>query len=86
MLGAEGPAAVVDAGPPGLDVLEPAGNLVELPVLDEPVQGWQPEKALPFAVAASRMAIAHQRTINPGISAEKVLALMEQDKIAVKEL
>lgn len=50
------------------------------------LQGWQPEKALPFAVAASRMAIAHQRTINPGISAEKVLALMEQDKIAVKEL
>ena len=39
MLGAEGPAAVVDIRPPGLDVLEPAGDLVELPILDEPCPG-----------------------------------------------
>lgn len=49
------------------------------------LQGWAPEKTLPFAVAASRMAISHQSTINPGISAENVLALMERDGIKVKE-
>lgn len=49
------------------------------------LQGWPPEKSLPFAVAASRMAISHQSTINPEISAENVLAVMERDKIAVKE-
>ncbi|MCI8653587.1 MAG: winged helix-turn-helix transcriptional regulator [Angelakisella sp.] len=50
------------------------------------LQGWPPEKTLPFAVAASRMAISHQSTINPGISAENVLAVMEQDGITIKEL
>ncbi len=49
------------------------------------LQGWPPEKALPFAVAASRMAIAHQNTINPGISAENVLAVMERDRITIAE-
>lgn len=42
------------------------------------------EEALPFAVAASRMAIAHQHTINPNISAENVRAVMEADHITVK--
>lgn len=50
------------------------------------LQGFPPEKALPFATAASRMAIAHQQTINPGISAENILAVMERDKITVKEI
>ena len=38
---------------------------------------------VPFAVAASRMAISHQSTINPEISAENVLAVMERDEISV---
>ena len=50
------------------------------------LQGYPPEKALPFAVAASRMAIAHQNTINPNISADNVLAVMEQDQITVKQV
>ncbi len=50
------------------------------------LRGWPPEKALPFAVAASRMAISHQSTINPNISAENVLAVVEQDHIKVQQL
>ncbi len=49
------------------------------------LQGWPPEKTLPFAVAASRMAIAHQNTINPNISAENILAVVEGEHIAVRE-
>ena len=47
MLGAEGPAAVVDIRPPGLDVLEPAGDLVELPILDEPCPGLLEQEGYP---------------------------------------
>ena len=47
---------------------------------------WQPEKSLAFAIAASRMAIAHQSTINPGINAENVLEVMERDGIVVKSI
>ena len=50
------------------------------------LRGDPPERAIPFAVAASRMAIAHQNTINPNISADNVLAVMEQDQITVKRL
>jgi len=50
------------------------------------LQGYPPEEALPFAVAASRMAICHQNTINPGISADNVRALLEEDEIKVKRL
>lgn len=45
-----------------------------------------PEKALPFAVAASRMAISHRSTINPGISAQAVAAVMERDGITVERI
>lgn len=44
------------------------------------------EKALAFAVAASRMAIAHRRTINPHINAGSVTAVIEKDEITVIRL
>lgn len=50
------------------------------------LQGFPPEKALPFATAASRLAIAHHQTINPAVTAENVLAVMERDGITVKEI
>lgn len=50
------------------------------------LQDYPPEKALPFAVAASRMAISHQNTINPSISAENVAAVLERDEIIVKKM
>lgn len=47
------------------------------------LQGDPIEKALPFAVAASRMAISHRNTINPDISRSAVAAVMERDEITV---
>ena len=46
--------------------------------------GCSPQETLPFAVAASRMAISHQNTINPGISAKNVRAVVERDGLAVE--
>lgn len=50
------------------------------------LRGDPPEKALPFAVAASRMAISHRNTINPEISKKAVEAVMERDEITVTPL
>ena len=47
--------------------------------------GLSPEKTLIFATAASRMAISHQNTINPNISAENVWAAAERDGLTVEE-
>lgn len=48
--------------------------------------GLPPEKTLLFATAASRMAISHQNTINPNISAENVWAVAERDGLTVEEV
>lgn len=50
------------------------------------LRGDPPEQALPFAVAASRMAIAHRSTINPDISEQAVMSVLERDEIAVTRL
>lgn len=50
------------------------------------LRGDPVEEALPFAVAASRMAISHRNTINPDISAQAVAATMKQDEITVTQL
>lgn len=50
------------------------------------LRGEPIEKALPFAVAASRMAISHRNTINPDISAAAVAELMTRDEITVTPL
>lgn len=50
------------------------------------IKGEPPERALPFAVAASRMAVAHRSTINPDITEKAVEAVMERDEIVVTRL
>ena len=50
------------------------------------LRGDPPERALPFAVAASRMAVSHQCTINPDISKQTVMSALERDGIAVTRL
>lgn len=46
--------------------------------------GLSVEKTLLFATGASRMAISHQNTINPNISAENIWALVERDHLTVE--
>ena len=44
------------------------------------------EEALRFATAASRMAISHQATIHPGISARAVREIVEREDLRCEEL
>lgn len=50
------------------------------------LRGGPIEKALPFAVAASRMAISHRDTINPDISEKAVEEVMARDEITITQL
>ena len=44
------------------------------------------EEALRFATAASRMAISHQATIHPGISARADREIVEREDLRCEEL
>ena len=55
------------------------GGLVYAYLRDMP-----PGEALPFATAAARMAIAHQNTINPNISAENVWEVARRERLACR--
>ena len=50
------------------------------------LQEYPVEKMLLFSTAAARMAVAHQDTINPSISAQSVLETVERDGLWVKEV
>ena len=57
------------------------GALLTAHLQDTPV-----EEALRFATAASRMAISHQATIHPGISARAVREIMDRDGLRCEKL
>lgn len=48
------------------------------------LQGLSPEETMLFSTAAARMAIAHQNTINPNISAQNVWDTVQRDRLVVE--
>lgn len=63
-----------------------AGDAFLGALLSAQLQDIPLEEALRFATAASRMAISHQATIHPGISARAVREIVEREDLRCEEL